>query len=179
MIRCYITDRRNCRGNLLDNIERVAADGIEMIQIREKDLESRQLAELTRAAVLRTQRFSVKIIVNGRADVAIGAGAHGIHLPSHSIPPLVWKQVWPELTVGISCHTFPDLSGAEGADYAFFSPVFDSPGKADARGLQDLAHAAQMSPVPVLALGGITSQNAETCIHAGAAGIAAVRMFQP
>src|SRR5947209_3138344 len=141
MIRCYITDRRNCRGNLLDNIERVAADGIEMIQIREKDLESRQLAELTRAAVLRTQRFSVKIIVNGRADVAIGAGAHGIHLPSHSIPPLVWKQVWPELTVGISCHTFPDLSGAEGADYAFFSPVFDSPGKADARGLQDLAHA--------------------------------------
>ena len=178
MIRCYVTDRRTCPGDLLDNIERVAAQGVDMIQIREKDVEARDLLELTTAAVARVTGTQCKIIVNGRADVAIAAHAHGIHLPSDSIPPGEWKKVWPKMLVGVSCHSLKEVDIALGADYVFFSPVFETPEKGTPVGLAKLAEAAERSSVPVLALGGVTWENAEQCLRTGAAGIAAIRLFQ-
>ena len=171
MIRCYITDR-------LDNIKRVASQGVELIQIRNKDIESRALLELTRAALALTRSTRTKVVVNGRADVALAAAAHGVHLRSHPVPPAEWKRRWPHLTVGVSCHSIVDLKNAAGADYAFFSPIFDTPGKVPAKGIPELEEAVKESPVPVLALGGVTWQNAEECLRAGAAGIAGIRLFE-
>jgi len=178
LIRCYITDRKSCHGSLLDNIERVAAGGVEAIQIREKDLEARDLLALTTAAVDRTRHTGVSIIVNGRVDVALAAGAHGVHLRSNPIPPSEWKRLWPSLMIGVSCHSKQDLGIALGADYVFLSPIFASPGKGPPIGLTALREAVRNSPVPVLALGGITWQNAQECVRAGAAGVAGIRLFQ-
>lgn len=171
MIRCYITDR-------LDNIERVASQGIELIQIRNKEIETHALLELTRAAVALTKSTRTKIVVNSRADIALAAAAHGVHLPSHPIPPAEWKRRWPDLMVGVSCHSIDALKSAAGADYAFFSPVFETPGKGPAKGTAKLGEAVKQSPVAILALGGITWQNAEECLRVGAAGIAGIRLFE-
>ncbi len=178
MIRCYITDRRTCPGELLDNIARVARTGVDYIQLREKDLSARELIAVTRAAVQQIEGTATKLIVNSRADVAVAAGAHGVHLPSDSIEALEWKRAFPGLVVGVSCHTPDDLASAAAADYLFYSPVFDSPGKGPPIGLEALAAATRLTAIPVLALGGITWQNAEECVRAGAAGIAAIRLFQ-
>ncbi len=171
MIRCYITDR-------LDNVARVTSQGVELIQIRNKQIETRALLELTRAAVALTRSARTKIVVNSRADIALAAAAHGVHLPSHPIAPAEWKRSWPHLTVGVSCHSIDDLKNAECADYAFFSPIFETPGKGPPKGTAKLEEAIKQSPVPVLALGGVTWQNAEECVRVGAVGVAGIRLFE-
>ncbi|HYO81295.1 MAG TPA: thiamine phosphate synthase [Bryobacteraceae bacterium] len=180
MTTCYITDRFGFGGDvhaLLGCIERNAQAGVSMIQIREKDLAARELLSLTRRAV--AVSGSASVLVNGRIDVAIAAGAHGVHLPSGSIQPRRWRSIVPDnFVIGLSCHSLEDVRAAEGADYILFSPVFESPGKGKAVGLAALRQVCQASPVPVLALGGITHENAPSCMEAGAAGFAAIRMFQ-
>ena len=178
MRRYYITDRRGC-GDLMDCIPRAAADGVELIQIREKDLNARDLLELVRAAVLAVSSWPTRILVNGRADVALTAKAHGIHLPSDSIAPSEWRRILPQdFLIGVSCHSVADIQASEGADFVVYGPVFGSPGKGSGVGLDGLRAAAGATRIPVFALGGVTRENAALCVDAGAAGIAAIRMFQ-
>lgn len=184
MIRCHITDRRAAGGveALLSVIERNARSGIEWIQIREKDLDARSLAALVEQALLRAG--GARILVNSRADIALACGAAGLHLPADSPPPSAWRPICPPgFLIGVSCHGIDDLIEAEqrGADYAFFSPVFRPLSKDDPRpvhGLEGLRRACAAVRIPVLALGGITAENAPLCLAAGAAGVAGITLFQ-
>lgn len=184
MIRCHITDRRSAGGiaALLALMERNARAGIEWIQIREKDLDARCLARLVGDALRLCG--PAKIIVNSRADAALACGAAGLHLPAGSPPPAVWRTICPPgFLIGVSCHTMDELAEAEreGADYALFSPIFRPLSKADARPahlLEGLRRACAAVRIPVLALGGITAENARLCIEAGAAGVAGITLFQ-
>jgi thiamine-phosphate pyrophosphorylase len=181
LIRAYITDRIALGGiaPLLDNIARNAGEGVDYIQLREKDLSGRELFDVTREALLRIGSTRTKLLVNDRADVAIAAGAHGVHLRSNSLPAREWRRILPpDFLIGVSCHTIEDITAAESADFVLYGPVFETPGKGPPIGLAGLADAAKHSAVPVLALGGITNQNLHLCLEAGAAGIAAIRLFQ-
>jgi thiamine-phosphate pyrophosphorylase len=171
--RYYITDRKAAGGteNLLRIIQRQFQSGIEFLQIREKDLSARQLFELTRKVVGIRGTGSTKILVNSRADVALAAGADGVHLPA-AAP----GQTLPGLLIGRSCHTVQEVLSSR-SDLVTFGPIFDSPGKGSPTGLDALREACQ-SRVPVYALGGITWDNAAECMDAGAAGIAGIRLFQ-
>ncbi|MGA8597243.1 MAG: thiamine phosphate synthase [Bryobacteraceae bacterium] len=174
MLRYFITDRRLCGGlaALLDIIRRHMASGIEFIQIREKDLSAREVWEFTSAVVSSRGSSRSKILVNDRADVAIAAGADGVHLPSRA--PL---ETLPGLIVARSCHNEEEVRTAK-ADFVTFSPIFTSPGKSEPVGLDALRSVCRY-PIPVFALGGVTLQRAAACIEAGAAGVAGIRLFLP
>jgi thiamine-phosphate pyrophosphorylase len=182
VIRCYITESRTLASeSLLDAIARNLAAGIEWIQIREKDLSARALFQLVEGALKLPNPHATKIIVNTRADVALAAGAAGVHLPSGSPPARFWRR--PGSLVGVSCHSVDDVRQAEveGADYVVFGPVFAPLSKSsglEPRGLEGLAGAAAAVRIPVLALGGVTKENCDACVSAGAAGVAAISMFQ-
>jgi thiamine-phosphate pyrophosphorylase len=193
---CYVTDRRALSdpADLIGRIARAASAGIPWIQIREKDLSTRELLALARAAVTVAAENSapespVRIIVNDRLDVALAARAAGVHLAESSIPVAAvneWRRRGVStnaIMLGASCHSVEAARTAErdGADYVFFGPVFATPGKArfgPPQGLKRLEEVSRSVKIPVLAIGGITAENAGECIAAGAAGIAAIRMFQ-
>ena len=119
------------------------------------------------------------VVVNERVDIALAAGAHGVHLRSRPISPREWRRIVPrQFMIGVSCHALQDIRDADGADYVYFSPVFESPGKGPPVGLDGLREAVRVASMPVIALGGITWESAPSCIEAGAAGIAAIRLFQ-
>jgi thiamine-phosphate pyrophosphorylase len=204
-ILCYVTDRKGLGSGDDDDIEAllkrvaiVAAAGVDWIHIREKDLSGKELSSFIRAAVAQTKQINerngqpTRIIINDRLDVALSEEAGGVHLGEHSLPvPDVrkWLDEKPDLAgrgkflVGVSCHSVQAAVNAAraGADYIFFGPVFATPSKAQfgaPQGLQRLAEACSFITIPVLAIGGITRDNAANCFSAGAAGIAAIRLFQ-
>jgi thiamine-phosphate pyrophosphorylase len=200
LIVCYVTDRQSVDATpgerresaLLQRIENAANAGVGWIQIREKDLPARELLDLTRTAIRVCGNLSVRpaarILVNDRADVAWAAGAAGVHLGERSlpIPTLVNVLRGPARTdflVGASCHSLGAAlrAAGEGADYLFFGPIFATPSKAGfgpPQGLPKLAEICRAVSIPVIAIGGITLENAAACAAAGAAGIAAIRLFQ-
>jgi thiamine-phosphate pyrophosphorylase len=204
---CYVTDRHALRvanpakslTALTRKIEEVATAGVGWVQIREKDLPARELASLTRQALDIAATFSakrasaVRVLVNDRLDVAIAERAGGVHLGEKSLPvgeakrlveSAVRKQALDEsFLIGVSCHSIEAAAAAErdGADYIFFGPIFSTPSKAALgapQGMARLMEVCRAVAIPVLAIGGITLDNAESCIAAGAAGIAAIRLFQ-
>jgi thiamine-phosphate pyrophosphorylase len=170
--------KRYCITDSLDVAARAVLDGVEMIQIRAKQLSGRPLAELVHGAV---RLGAAAILVNTRVDIALACGAQGVHLPAHSIPPSVIRGIVPAgFLIGVSCHTLAELAAAEreGAGFAVFGPVFVSPAKAVRPiGLSALREATDSVRLPIYALGGVTAENAPLCIQAGAAGIAGISFF--
>jgi thiamine-phosphate pyrophosphorylase len=175
MIRCYVTDRH--QGDLLTHVVRAVAGGVDMIQVREKDLAAVDLLDLVCRIRDAAANTKTKVLVNGRLDIALIAGIDGVHLPGDGLPA---AKVRPHVrTLGVSCHSTEEATQAErdGVDYVIFGPVFDTPGK-KAVGVDALRRVVQAVKIPVLAIGGISFENTKAVIEAGAAGIAAIRMFQ-
>jgi thiamine-phosphate pyrophosphorylase len=203
MLLCYVTERRSLAAtesrepqkNLLLKIEAAVAAGVDWIQIREKDLSGRDCALLTREALQRAAKSQAggaartRFIVNDRLDVALSEGAGGVHLGEKSLPVaeakrlVVSRSERNDFVIGVSCHSLEAarLAERDGAKYLFFGPVFAKPSKAAfgaPQGLERLATVCREVAIPVLAIGGITLENASACFAAGALGIAAIRLFQ-
>jgi thiamine-phosphate pyrophosphorylase len=151
-----------------------------MIQIREKDLEGRDLFETAVSVLAAVTGTRTRVFVNGRVDVAVASAAHGVQLPENGLPVGEVKRVFPALVLGASRHSVEGAqqAEAEGADFVLLGPIFATPGKEDrALGLRVLAKAARRVAIPVHAIGGIVPGNARQAIDAGAHGIAAIRAF--
>jgi thiamine-phosphate pyrophosphorylase len=172
----------------LEKIDQAVNAGMDWIQIREKDLSGRDLAEFAEHAIVRAGSSSA-VLVNDRVDVACAVGASGVHLGEHSLPADEAKRfvsqrcAQAEFIVGVSAHSLEGALQAEraGADYVIFGPVYATPSKAGfgkPQGAQRLQEVCQRLAIPVLAIGGITLENTKDCLAAGAAGIAAIRLFQ-
>jgi thiamine-phosphate pyrophosphorylase len=206
----YITDRkafpvdeRSRRRHLLDKIAEAANAGVDYVQLREKDLPTRDLESLSNDAmrVIREagklatahRPLTTALLINSRTDVALAVKAAGVHLRSNDISPPEVRVAWcgagapaRELSpqnplIAVSCHSPAEVmqAAANQATLAVFAPVFEkkhSPASNPA-GLEVLRQACRAN-IPVLALGGVTLQNAHSCLEAGAAGIAAIRLFQ-
>jgi thiamine-phosphate pyrophosphorylase len=195
----YITDRRQFPGDrheqeqqLLQKIAECAAARVEMVQLREKDLSIRELQTLAAKAMAALAGSRTRLLINSRTDVALACGAHGVHLPSNDLPASEVRAIFAragvsEPVIGVSTHSAKEVASAEahGADFAVFGPVFGK-GKAGAAGPEGLEQLlrichrteAAQSPMAVLALGGVTLENARDCLKAGATGVAAIRLFQ-
>ena len=203
-ILCYVTDRRSlslatpsaAQPALVRKIAAILTAGIDWVQIREKDLSAKQLAALAREALLHPASHSegrdhagARILVNDRVDVALAERAGGVHLGENALPVnevlrLIEIRIpRKDFPVGVSCHSLEAAKSAAGggASYLFFGPVFPTPSKAAfgaPQGVERLAEVCLSVSIPVLAIGGITLENAAACFAAGAAGIAAIRLFQ-
>jgi thiamine-phosphate pyrophosphorylase len=154
---------------------------ITLIQIREKRLSARNLYELTKAVVTTAANSRTRVLVNNRVDIAMAAGADGVHLSSQSVPANVVRRHVPTgFLIGASTHSTEEITEAKqaSADFMVFGPVFDTPGKGRPTGLEQLRSACAIDPdLPVLALGGIDQTNYRGVIDAGAAGFAAIRFL--
>jgi thiamine-phosphate pyrophosphorylase len=206
MLRYAITDRARALSGqpfqdeaLIRQAATLAETGVDFVQLREKDLDAGALASLARRflAVLRSYAKAPKLLINSRADIAVATGADGVHLTSASgeLTPADVRRLYasaglPEPIISVSCHTLSEIPSARDATLILFGPVFEkvisagnTPQPADVLvsdgiGL-NLLHLActTAAPTPVLALGGITPENTSATLEAGAAGVAAIRMF--
>jgi thiamine-phosphate pyrophosphorylase len=204
----YITDRTQFRGDemtrrhsLLAKVAEAVNAGIDYIQLREKDLNARELEALAgealtalrNAAPLRTENreLRTRLLINSRADVALATGADGIHLRAGDVSARDVRQLLEvahrplntePFLIAASCHNAAEVRRAESekVDFAVFAPVFekkDAPPQTQSAGLAAL-HEACQAGIPVFALGGVTLANAASCLKAGAAGVAGIRLFQ-
>ena len=154
------------------------------MQVREKHLSARELCRLVEAAMVLPRKGSARLLVNERVDVALACGADGVHLPADSLPPAAVRALLPSgMLLGVSCHSAAEVQAAAGAgaSFAVLGPVFATPGKGPPIGIEALREArgrVAARGFPVLALGGVTLENSAACLAAGAAGLAAIRLFQ-
>ena len=181
-------DEDDRRKRLLEKIAEAARAGIDLVQLREKDMGARELEVLAREAVIGVREFGhwARLLITSRTDVALATGASGVHLRSNDISAADVRKTWREGNgagqplISKSCHSTADVFACEagGADFAVFAPVFGKGGQTQkAAGLDALREACRHG-VPVLALGGVTVENARLCTKAGAAGVAGIRLFQ-
>jgi thiamine-phosphate pyrophosphorylase len=193
MLRYAITDRQIFGGNLEVMLERlvVLAPDVDYIQLRERDLPASALETFTVKLLTALAPLPVRplVVVNHRADVAIACGADGVHLRSGpgELTPSQVRELYsqagmPRPGVSVSCHSLEEVARAKDADLVLFGPVFEKPLPSQSplhgTGIALLAEACRVAaPTPVLALGGVTPQNQQACLDAGAAGIAGIRCF--
>ncbi len=180
----YITDRHSCPLPVLQQIEIAVAFSMDLIQIREKDLPTRPLMDLAVRAQMLARGTRTKILINDRLDIALSAGLAGVHLGNHSLPPAVLRAHTPQdFLIGVSTHSCEEFERAEneGANFVTLGPIFRTPSKAAYGapvGLAVLREVCMRATIPVLALGGVDLNNYQSCLSAGAKGIAAIRLFQ-
>ncbi len=172
-----ITDRTAARKPLMDVLRAAFDGGCRWAMVREKDLPTSELAALVADIVEIAAPYGALVSVNGNAAAARAAGAHGLHLPQGMAMPDDGR----ELLIGVSTHSLGEVrqAAAAGADYVTFGPVFPSLSKpgygpSTADGVRELAEAVAEASCPVIALGGVTAENAASCIAAGAAGVAVI-----
>jgi thiamine-phosphate pyrophosphorylase len=169
------------QAEILDVIRLSVAEGVDLIQIREKSLSARRLFELALAASALTRKTATRLLINDRADIAVAAGANGVHLAANSLSVKAVRKAFPgTLLIGVSTHSWEAaaLAASEGADFAVFGPVYDTPEKGPAKGLEALQKVCErLSPFPVFGLGGVDLSRMDEVFRAGAAGIAGIRCF--
>jgi len=190
---CYVTERKSLGSAdparaLLARIRIAIEAGTDWVQIRERDLPARELFALARGAVA-AAKGAARVVVNDRLDVALAVGAAGVHLGGESLPAaevVRWCRSGNApagFLVGVSCHSIETVREAEAAaaSYVFFGPIFATPSKAafgPPQGLARLAEVCRSVRIPAIAIGGVNETNGAECLRAGAAGMAAIRMFQ-
>jgi len=180
MTLCLVTDRR--RRPVIAQCRDAVSAGIDLVQLREPDLEAGALAELASALVEIARGTLTRIVVNDRIDVAMACHAHGVHLRGDSIPPARARTMTPPgFLIGRSVRTVQEsLSAAAGADYLIAGTVFETtskPGLQRHLGVEGLAAIAGAARLPVLAIGGMSVDRVEAVARAGAAGVAAIGLF--
>lgn len=185
---CMITDRRRLGPHAGEAVVRrvgvAARAGIHLVQIRERDMADGALVALVEQAVAAVRGTRARVLVNDRVDIALAAGAHGVHLRSDSVPAVsVRKMTPPAFLIGRSVHTRDEVAAlaAEGAvDYVLFGAVFQTtskPGQA-ASGIAGFLNAADAAGgLPVLAVGGMTIENVRRLAGTGCSGFAAIGEF--
>ena len=189
----YITDRHSLpvpnEASLLRHVRKVIAWGVDFIQVREKDLPNRRLFDLTRRileVVRETPRAAkrCRVLVNGRADIAVAAGADGVHLTSSGIGISAIRAWIPKnFIVGVSVHTMREIRSvcAQDVNYILLGHIFKTASKEGmgaALGVDFLRRACREASAPVLALGGITAERIPDILQAGAIGVAGISLFQ-
>lgn len=177
-----VTDRDATASRpLRDVVSAALRGGATAVQLREKDLDTRKLLDLARELRALTQEYRAHLLINDRIDVALAAGADGVHLPSNSFAVTDARRLLgASAIVGVSTHSVEQVrrAAADGADYAVFGPVFDTPAKrryGAPLGLAALHEAVEASALPIVAIGGIDASNAVAVAATGCAGIAVIR----
>jgi thiamine-phosphate diphosphorylase len=183
----FVTDRARFGLSidaLVDRAARAARLGVSAIQVRERDLADADLAALVRRVVRAVQSTPTAVLVNDRIDVAIAAGAAGVHLRADSVSGARVRAIAPAgFVIGRSVHDMAEVDAAvaDGAcDYLLFGTVFPSAGKPEghrAAGIDALREACRRSPIPVIAIGGVDRSRLPLLEQSGAAGFAGVAMF--
>lgn len=180
MIVCLVTDRR--RADPVAQARLAADAGIDLIQVRERDLEAAPLAATVARILDAVRGTPTRVIVNDRLDVALACGAHGVHLRSDSIPVTAARTLAPPgFLIGRSVHAAAEAAhAAKGADYLIAGTVFATSSKPDLTpllGVEGLRAIVTTAAVPVLAIGGVTMERLDAIAAAGAAGIAGISLF--
>ena len=180
-LRVYlITDfMRVGKSRFLGALEEALQSGVRAIQLREKNMPPKDLLALALEVNSMTQRYNAKLLVNDRADIAIMAGADGVHLTEASVKVSDVKNKFPNLIVGVSTHSIEEarLADRQSADFITFSPIYETPSKSNygpPQGLAPLRQVTQSVHLPVLALGGITLNRVPECLEHGAFGVAVI-----
>jgi len=175
----FVTDRHQTAGrSLVDTVHAALDGGVRAVQLREKDLEGGELYRL--AAQLRklTNRYQACLLINDRLDVASAVDADGVHLGQTSFSVAIARQLLgPRKLIGVSTHNPAEIAAATGADFLVFGPVYATPSKAaygEPQGLVHLQQAVLQSPLPVIAIGGITAERTTEVLATGAQGIAVI-----
>jgi thiamine-phosphate pyrophosphorylase len=183
---CLVTDRgrfaREPEEELVLQVRAAAAAGVHLVQVRERELATRDLLHLVGRCVEAARGTSTRVLVNDRVDVALAAGAHGVHLPANGLPPSRLRRlVPPGFIVGRSVHDADEaarVAADGGVDYLIFGTVFPTSSKPGAAvGVVALRAAVAAAPVPVLAIGGVTLDRLSGIAATGAAGFAAIGLF--
>ena len=169
---------------LVGDAVEAARAGIGLIQVRERGLEDRELLALAQRIVAETSPAGARTLVNDRLDVALAAGAHGVHLPLLGMSSRAARSIVSgAFLIGRSVHTESEADAAQeegGCDYLIFGSVFESASKTPGHpvaGLDALARVCANAALPVLAIGGITRSRVEAVARAGASGVAAIGLF--
>ncbi len=175
-----ITDRHQTGDrNLRDVVEEALDGGVTAVQLREKDLSSRELYELAYDMRKLTSRYGARLLINDRLDIALAVDADGVHLGGNSIPIYRARKLLGQRLIGVSCHNQVNAITAQekGADFITFGPVYYTPSKAQYGkpvGIDKLESVSHLLDIPVFAIGGITAATTREVLAAGAAGIALI-----
>lgn len=172
-------DLRDGRDGLVARAAAAARGGATMIQLRLKDADARTMLEVARTLVDAIRAHGVPVIINDRADVALAAGAAGVHVGTADVPAVALRPVVPPgFIIGTSVGGAEEVELARGADYVGIGPVFETGSKSDAGpsiGVEGFGALRSLVAVPAVAIGGITAGNAASVIAAGASGVAVIR----
>jgi len=175
-----VTDRNQTGGRpLLDAVADALKGGARAVQLREKDLGTRDLLRLAYEMRQLTLKYDARLFINDRVDIAIAVDADGVQLTQKSIPPFAARRLSSRLIIGVSAHGLEEALRAErgGADFITLGPIFATPSKLKygrPLGVEALGEVARKLRIPVFAIGGVTLENMGEAISAGAAGVAVI-----
>jgi len=177
--RLYLITDRKLTDDLFWVVEEAFKAGVKALQIREKDLSSRELVNLSERLYERARRYKAKVLINDRIDIAVATGLDGVHLGVNSLPVDVVRRKWGDLLIGVSTHSLEEALEAQsgGADFITFGPVYETPSKikyGPPKGIEALKEVCSKVSIPVFAIGGINIDNIKEVMNAGAYGVALI-----